>query len=325
LTVLCSSTVITVIASAQPEFRDDDFVAAPKPEQGSIASDGVRETASWQPRSRFQQHSIPLVTNSSASELVLNINSSTNAALRGHTRNKLLHQMFVCASPGQTEVFKLVAKCKSLWPNETWPVRDSWGGGNQLKCIGSVEQPECIRLGTICTNNEVPILDKPCHFPFEYKGKIYTQCHKEAGLEKAFCFDAPNFQTPCSFAATMAGCVDDAPTREAYQENKMKLPCTCEQKGYWNAPPSGGTILTIIGSGFGSWEKPCDDAYMTCLKEIVAGNDNDKLATIDQTCIAEIYGSDSEYLPADQNQVGRVQGREVQSADTYTHCMSFRM
>ena len=222
--------------------------------------------------------------------------------LRGHTRNKLIHPMFLCTNPAQQEVAKQTTKCKdTVFPNATWPAEESWGGGNLLRCTGVVPVPECIAKGVVCLNGEVEIPPAPCHFPFEYKGEIYTQCVQQSGDPEPWCFESPNFKTPCSFAATMAGCVNDAITMEAYDEDKLKRKCQCEQKGYWNAPPSGGTVLSIIGAGFGSWEKPCDDAYMECLADVIKSNDNEKLAMIDEVCIEQVYGAASSYLPENSN------------------------
>jgi hypothetical protein len=251
---------------------------------------------------------------------------SSQFHLRGHTRNKLIHGMFVCANPTQQEVSpsKPPSKCKDkVFPNATFPPSQSWGGGSQLKCMGVIPEPECIAKGTICLNGEVAIPPAPCRFPFEYQGTIYNQCVQpsllpscststtlpcsEPGDPESWCFDVPNFKTPCSFAAKMAGCVDDAPTREAYDDKKVKRACKCEPKGYWNAPPTGGTVLTIIGSGFGSSEKDCDKEYMVCLADVIKSTDNDKLSRIDEYCIDQVYGSDSalghhpEYLPEDEN------------------------
>jgi hypothetical protein len=233
---------------------------------------------------------------SAAAEVTATIISgdSSQFHLRGHTRNKLIHGMFVCANPEQQEVKVQGQKCKEkLFPNATWPMAESWGGGSQLKCMGVVPRPECVVMGTICQNGEVEIPPAPCRFPFEYQGMIYNQCVSEPGDPEPWCFDAPNFKTPCSFAAKMAGCVDDAPTREAYNDKKVKRACKCEPKGYWNAPPTGGTVLTIIGSGFGSSEKDCDKEYMVCLADVIKSTDNDKLSRIDEYCIEQVYGPDS--------------------------------
>ena len=265
---------------------------------GSAAADKQNGGTSLQARGRmFRPNSVTSSKGGGANDTT----SGTEAGLhlRSHTRNRNLHPMIVCANPQQSEVTD-PKKCKTLWPNSTQPLRDNWGGGNQLRCIGKIEQPECIRLGTICLEGEVEIPPQPCHFPFEYKGIMRRQCVVEDGFPRGFCFDAPNFKVPCSPAAKLAGCVDDGPTLEAYVENRLKLPCECERQGYWNAPPSGGTTLTIFGAGFGQWEKPCDPAYMDCLRMIILGQDNEKLATMDRTCIIDTYGEASEYLPAGQ-------------------------
>jgi hypothetical protein len=276
------------------------------------AADGPQRDAAWQlHRSRIarpQPVSQPVVASGDAAQAPANssslrsnlssLDSEHGLQLRSHTRNRNLHPMFVCANPQQSEVTD-PKKCKTLWPNSTGPLRDNWGGGNQLRCIGKLEQPECIRLGTICLNGEVESLPQPCHFPFEYNGVIHRQCVVEEGFPNGFCFEAPNFKVPCSPAAKQEGCIDDGPTLEAYDENKLKLPCECDRHGYWNAPPSGGTVLTVFGTGFGQWERPCDQKYMDCLRLIILGQDSEKLATMDRVCIVDTYGEDSKYLPAD--------------------------
>jgi hypothetical protein len=98
----------------------------------------------------------------------------------------------------------------------------------------------------------------------------------------------------------MAGCVDDAATREAYAANKIKSSCNCSEKGTWNAPPSGGTILSItsiMGSGFGDSEKRCDDEYLylDCIKAAAAAVAT--AATMETECTRSVYGANSEYLP----------------------------
>ena len=225
-----------------------------------------------------------------------------HAALRGHTENINQHSMFVCANPGQREVGGEQGgqKCRKLWPPDVnMTLADSWAGGNQLRCMGVPEQPECIKQGTICINGETEAIPQPCHFPFEYQGVLHHQCYKEPGKnETPFCFEAPNFKThPCSPAASMYGCVSDAVTRAAFDPNKVKLPCKCQEKGFWNAPPSGGSVLTIVGSGFGSWEKECSTEYMNCLQAILDSGDAAAKFSMDVDCIRQTYGANSEYLP----------------------------
>ena len=95
----------------------------------------------------------------------------------------------------------------------------------------------------------------------------------------------------------MYGCVSDAVTRAAFDPNKVKLPCKCQEKGFWNAPPSGGSVLTIVGSGFGSWEKECSTEYMNCLQAILDSGDAAAKFSMDVDCIRQTYGANSEYLP----------------------------
>ena len=219
-------------------------------------------------------------------------NTSTKAEsqLRGHTVNENLplgHQIFVCANPLQRTASSL--SCAAV---------GSWAGGNIQRCKAMQIQPDCITKQVLCLSGEVALpAYKECRFPFEYLGVLHTQCYQEpGGPAEPWCFDTPNFATPCSFAAKMAGCVDDLNTREAYNANKIKSTCNCSEKGTWNAPPSGGTILSIIGSGFGDSEKPCDDKYLDCVKTAAAA-EAATAATIETECIRSVYGANSEYLP----------------------------
>jgi hypothetical protein len=217
-----------------------------------------------------------------------NMSNKAEFQLRGHTDNKNLHQIVVCANPQSP--FQRTALSQSC------AAVGGWAGGNIQKCKAIQIQPECITKQVVCLNGEVALPPyTECSFPFEYQGVLHTQCYLEpGGPAEPWCFDTPNFATPCSFAAKLAGCVDDAATREAYAANKVKSPCNCSEKGTWNAPPSGGTILSIIGSGFGDSEKPCDDKYLDCIKAAAPAV---APATMETECIRSVYGANSEYLP----------------------------
>ena len=94
-----------------------------------------------------------------------------------------------------------------------------------------------------------------------------------------------------------AFCLD----RPKYDEDALKWPCHCDTKGYWNAPPAGGSMLTIVGAGFGSLEKECDQQYLDCLQGIIIKNDPIELSNMDRLCIERLdlpgYGPDSNYYP----------------------------
>ena len=91
--------------------------------------------------------------------------------LRGHTEDKNLHQIVVCANPLQRTASS--QSCAAV---------GGWAGGNIQKCKAMQIQPECITKQVLCLNGEVELpACKECSFPFEYHGVLHTQCYLEPG------------------------------------------------------------------------------------------------------------------------------------------------